>query len=210
MAGLNPIPDTALTPRSIYLGEQTNPFDEPVARSYLDTPVYQQIKFLPTTWTDNQTGDEVTTRELTIPEPIVAAQQQKTIVETPVTGLPEPFREYINGGQLMFSVEFMLFSDPPRHFQYPRELVRALLEIFQAPTPVLVTGRVFDVFDVSEVVVKQYNIPAPEQLGHQPVTCQLARSLPIELNPAERLNQGNPQLDEFGRISSTSSSPPLT
>ena len=164
-----------------------DPEDEPIATSYLGTPVYSNLIFSsegvdvgsPTT-VDPNAGKQ----DLRIDTVLMIVQQTKNIVKTPIQGRNGTVKEYISDGDYMVTIMGAIVSPYP--LVYPREDVDLLLRYLKLNTQIPVISFFLDLFGIDSVVIEDYEFP--EKMGsrnEQPfkILASSDRPLEFQLNP---------------------------
>ncbi|OON67811.1 DUF6046 domain-containing protein [Hymenobacter sp. CRA2] len=116
----------------------------------LGLPVFQRVQLGPQG------------QQLILDEPIVEINRDKIIVTTEIQGRDGTVKEYISQGDFQISIKGVLASDPKNGRyarRYPEDEVKALKRICDAPAALPITGRLFALFGIHNVVIKAVNWP---------------------------------------------------
>lgn len=151
-------------------GEDEQDDKAPVATSYLGTPVFMNIEFIPGSFIDKQgrtinygnlvrNNDDGTSFK--IDTVLVDVTQSKQIIKTNIQGVPGTVKEYISKGDYQIKIRGALVSQSG--VKYPEDEVIQLKEYLEAEAAIGVAGRFLnDVFDVTDIVVERFNFPQVE------------------------------------------------
>lgn len=136
--------------------------DERVATSYLGTPVYSNIEFVPAIFTDLD-GNETVFDGLTINTVLMTVSMKKNIIKTKISGKPGTTKEFISDGDFDITVNGALITEStllnPFMNRYPREQVKALFEAMKAQETITVRSRYLQQYEINTVVVEDYKFP---------------------------------------------------
>lgn len=152
-----------------------DPEDNPIAVSYLGTPVYSNLVFLPTS--------DISDR-LRIDTVLMEVDQTKNIVKTDIQGRNGTVKEYISDGDYMVTIRGVIVSPYPNVF--PREDIDLLIKYCQVTEQLPVSSFFLDLFGITDIVIDRYKIS--EKLGSRnevPFEIMALSDYPIEfqLNP---------------------------
>lgn len=174
-----------LIPKFLSLNHE--PQDDPIAVSYLGTPVYSNLIFLsegvdvgnPTTL-DPDAGK----RDLRIDTVLMTVDMTKNIVKTPIQGRNGTVKEYISDGDYMINIKGAIVSPYP--LKYPQDDVDLLIRYLKVNTQIGVASFFLELFGISDIVIEKYRIA--EKLGSRnevPFEIDAISDTPIEfqLNP---------------------------
>ncbi len=169
---------------------------KPLRPSYLGTPVFANLIFIPGKYKDKK-GVEVVYGEILknddlgenfeINTVLIDVSQQKQIIKTNIQGLAGTVKEYISMGDYQVSIRGALVSESSE--TYPETEVRQLREYLEAETAVGVASRFLsDIFDVETIVIEGFSFPQSEGVPNvQLFEISAVSDKPIELTV---LNKG--------------------
>jgi hypothetical protein len=170
-------------PLNDQFGQQLPPDFE--GTGLLGLPVFAQVNFLaPAGWV-----------QLHLNDPIVEISRAKKIVTTDIQGRDGSVKEFISSGDYAVTIKGILASDPTHGTEarrYPTAQVQALKELLDLPQALPVTGRLFKLFGIHNLVIIDHAWPAlPGYTNLQAYELRCLSDEPIELN----LNQRDPLLN---------------
>lgn len=160
----------ALKAKFYDFGEEQPDDKAPVSTSYLGTPVFMNIEFIPETYKDKE-GRDISYGELlknnddssafVINTVLVDVSQSKQIIKTNIQGVSGTVKEYISKGDYQIKIRGILVDESAE--RYPQEQVIQLREYLDAETTLGVAGRFLnDLFDITDIVVEGYSFPQAE------------------------------------------------
>jgi hypothetical protein len=91
---------------------------------------------------------------------LVEVMQTKNIVSTPIAGGNGSVKEYIGLGDYTIKMRGYIQSDSP--YQYPTSDVGILSSYLSAPVPIRIYSNFLRLFNISSLVVTEYNMPQTE------------------------------------------------
>lgn len=161
----------------------------PDLTSYLGTPVFANLVFIPGSYVDNK-GNEVsygeilkndeTAENFQVNTVLIDVSQSKQIIKTNIQGVAGTVKEYISKGDYQITIRGALVSESAQ--RYPQEQVQQLREYLEVEAAVGVASRFLnDIFNVDEIVVEGFRFP--QQEGYQNV--QLFEITAISDEPVE-------------------------
>lgn len=165
-------------PANDLFGQQLPPDFE--GTGLLGLPVFAQVNFLaPAGWV-----------QLHLNDPIVEISREKVIVTTEIEGRDGTVKEFISSGDYAVTIKGILASDPTKGTEarrYPTAQVQALKELIDLPQALPVTGRLFKLFGIHNLVIKGHSWPAlPGFTNLQAYELRCLSDEPIELNANQR------------------------
>lgn len=98
--------------------------------------------------------------------PRVSIQSSKNLILTQVQGRDYSRKELVSGGDLTFSVSGQIVSNEID--VYPENSVKKFIQIVQHGGVVKVNHLLFKQFNIDQVIIKDYNLSAPECKNIQP------------------------------------------
>ena len=165
-------------PENDQFGQQLAPDFE--GTGLLGLPVFSQVNFLaPAGWV-----------QLHLNDPIVEISRAKKIVTTEIEGRNGTVKEFISSGDYAVSIKGILASDPMKGTEarrYPTAQVQALKELIDLPQALPVTGRLFKLFGIHNLVIMDHAWPAvPGYTNLQAFELRCLSDSPIELTASQR------------------------
>jgi hypothetical protein len=141
----------------------------------LGLPVFARIDFLaPAGWA-----------RLSLLDPIVEIGRQKNILMTDLQGGDGSVKEFISKGDYAVTIRGILASDPMdgQHARrYPTREVQALQEIIELDEDIPVSGRLFKLFGIKNLVIRDHSWPPlPGFTNLQAYELRCVSDKPIEL-----------------------------
>lgn len=145
------------------------------ATGLLGLPVFTRVNFLaPAGWNRMELND-----------PLVEISRDKLIVTTEVQGRDGTVKEYISNGDYAVTIKGILASDPfdGRYARrYPAREVQLLKQLCDLPEAIPVTGRLFKIFGIHNLVIKGVSWPTlPGFTNLQAYELRCLSDEPIEL-----------------------------
>tara|TARA_R110000796_G_scaffold55294_2_gene128850 strand:- start:3948 stop:4589 length:642 start_codon:yes stop_codon:yes gene_type:complete len=145
----------------------------PGTTSYLGTPVFADLVFIPGEYKD-KTGESIQYGQIlkndaqgenfVINTVLIDVSQQKQIIKTNIQGVAGTVKEYISKGDYQLIIRGALVSGSS--VLYPTDQVQQLKEYLEAEVSLGVASRFLDdIFDVQNIVIESYNFPQRE--GYQ-------------------------------------------
>ncbi len=135
---------------------------------------------------------------LVLDEPLVEVSQDKSIVTTEVQGRNGSVKEYISDGDYAVTIKGILSSDPfdgRVARRYPTREVQALRELIALPEALPVTGRLFQILGIRNLVIKSHSWPAlPGFTNWQAYELRCLSDEPIELGAGLGIDRLTPRL----------------
>jgi len=154
----------------------------------LGLPVFTRVSFLPTAF---HLG-------LNLDDPLVEVSQDKNIVLTEVQGRNGTVKEYISDGDFSVSIKGILASDPfdGRYSRrYPEREVQALRQLVAIPEALPVTGRLFQILGIRNLVIKGVSWPTlPGFTNLQAYELRCLSDEPVELGAGLGVDRLTPRL----------------
>ena len=150
--------------------EQDENTPDPGVTSYLGTPVFAQLLFIPGKYKDVK-GEEVLYGEIlkndynkenfVVNTVLIDVSQQKQIIKTNIQGVSGTVKEYISKGDYQVTIRGALVSESS--VRYPEEEVTQLVEYLEAETSIGVASRFLDdIFNIQNIVVESFSFPQVE------------------------------------------------
>jgi len=138
--------------------------------SYLGTPVFANIELIPGEYTDKD-GEKIPYGEILknsdngqtfrIDTVLIDVSATKQIIKTNIQGVRGSVKEYISQGDYQLKFRGALVDENGR--RYPEEQALQLKEYLEAETTIGIASRFLnDIFDVSEIVIEDFNFPQVE------------------------------------------------
>ena len=147
--------------------------NDPNLTSYLGTPIFGNLIFIPGSYTDKN-GQEISYGDIlrndtnqenfVINTVLMDVAQTKQIIKTNIQGLKGTVKEYISQGDYQVTVRGALVSESS--LRYPEEEVAQLRDYLEAETAIGVASRFLDdIFSIKYLVIESFNFP--QQEGYQ-------------------------------------------
>lgn len=138
--------------------------DKPDGESYLGTPVFSNLTFIPGSYVDNKgepqkygeilKNNEIKT-EFVINTVLIDVTQSKQIIKTNIQGLAGTVKEYISKGDYQITIRGALVSESSQ--TYPKREVQQLREYLEAETSLeIASGFLGDIFKIEQIVVEDF------------------------------------------------------
>lgn len=152
------------------INEEEPDENDPNLTSYLGTPVFANLVFIPGEYKDKR-GDQVVYGQIFANDDInenfivntvlIDVSQQKQIIKTNIQGVAGTVKEYISKGDYQITIRGALVSESS--LKYPEQEVAQLKEYLEAETAIGIASRFLnDVFDVQTIVVESFSFPQLE------------------------------------------------
>jgi len=141
----------------------------------LGLPVFARVDFLaPAGWA-----------RLSLLDPIVEIARQKNIIMTDIQGGDGTVKEFISKGDYAVTIRGILASDPMAGDyarRYPTREVQALQEVLELDEDIPVSGRLFKLFGIRNLVIRDHSWPPlPGFTNLQAYELRCVSNKPIEL-----------------------------
>tara|TARA_R110000796_G_scaffold73842_5_gene165892 strand:- start:6525 stop:7160 length:636 start_codon:yes stop_codon:yes gene_type:complete len=152
------------------VNEEEQDEDGPGTVSYLGTPVFANLIFIPGEYKD-KTGEVIQYGQIlkndeekenfVINTVLIDVSQQKQIIKTNIQGVSGTVKEYISKGDYQITIRGVLVSESS--VLYPTDQVQQLKEYAEAEVSIGVASRFLDdIFDVQNIVIEDFNFPQVE------------------------------------------------
>lgn len=138
--------------------------------SYLGTPVFASLIFIPGSYKDKQgvtveygniVYNDAPGLNFEINTVLIDVSQTKQIIKTNIQGLSGTVKEYINKGDYTVSIRGALVSSSA--LTYPTIEVQQLKEYLEAETAIGVASSFLsDIFDIETIVIESFSFPQSE------------------------------------------------
>ena len=172
------------------VNEEEQDEDTPTTTSYLGTPIFANIIFIPGEYKDNkgeiiQYGqilkNDETNENFVINTVLIDVSQQKQIIKTEIQGVGGTVKEYISKGDYQITIRGALVSESS--VMYPTTQVQQLKEYLEAETSIGIASRFLDdIFDIQSIVVESFDFPQVEGTQNQQLfSISAVSDEPIEL-----------------------------
>lgn len=153
--------------------------DKPIGSSILGTPVYADVTFLSTEYTDSQ-NNPVTTPQIRFEAILIDVVFPRNIVKTEIQGRSGTVKEYIGEGDAQITFRGVI-TGPNGH--YPMDEVEALKRMIKAPVPIPVVSTYLNNLDIDTVVFEDRSLSQEEGgYSYQTFTLNAIQDIPQELN----------------------------
>jgi hypothetical protein len=134
--------------------------DKSIGTGQLGTPVFANITFKGTTYTDvvNNTSKNVTFEDLTFDTVIMSVSQSKNIVTTEIQSRNGTVKEYIGMGDYNITINGIITLKNGNGVN-PIEQVRQLKLMLNANKSIEVACTYLQNLDITNIVIKDYELP---------------------------------------------------
>lgn len=122
--------------------------------SPLGTPVVADIVFEGGTYTDDETGRQITFQSVTLATVLIMISQPKRIIRTEIPGRDGSVKEYIGMDDYQISIQGVITGT---NGTYPFQAVAELHKVLKAPITIPVVSAYLQLFDIFNLVVVDYN-----------------------------------------------------
>jgi len=133
---------------------QEQDFEVAEAVSYLGTPIYGRLIFEENSY-KTLSGDTIQYPETIIENAIITINEGKNIVKTSIPGRKGTIKEYINTDDFSINIEAIIVQ---KDNIFPEDELLTLKNILKSPVAVPVAQEVFNIFDINNIVIENYNI----------------------------------------------------
>lgn len=151
----------------------SEPRDQPIATSYLGTPILSNLVFM-------ADADTPENQDLVINTVLFEVDIVKNVVMTPLTGRDGTVKEYINRDDYQILIQGMIVSEYAEVF--PRDEVTALNNLFNLPKSLAIASEFLQIFPIHNIVILHAKIA--QQMGYRnqvPFFITAVSDVPIEL-----------------------------
>jgi hypothetical protein len=160
----------------IPIGEDPDPA---MYLSPLGTPVVADIVFEGGTYTDDETGRQITFETITLATILVNMSQPKRIVRTEIQGRPGSAKEYIGMDDYQVTIAGVITGP---NGTYPTQAVAALHAMLKAPITIPVVSAYLQLFDIFSLVILDFSFDQePGGNSKQNFTIDAISDKPVEL-----------------------------
>lgn len=160
-------------------------------KSYFGLDVYSNLQF-PAGQYKTLDNETIQFEGIRIDTVIMSVSQQKEIVKTKVQGRAGTVKQYISDGDFVVSVSGILTgksNDSGNNnftvegsLAVPEEEIRKFIAICKVPQEMDVVSQFLDFFDISTVVIDEYNFQQKEGSQNEIVfNLRMSSDLPLEL-----------------------------
>jgi hypothetical protein len=147
--------------------------------SPLGTPVVADIVFEGGTYTDDETGRQITFETITLATVLVNMNQPKRIVLTPIQGRDGSVKEYIGMDDYQITIQGVITGP---NGTYPMREVAALHAMLKAPITIPVVSAYLQLFDIFNIVVVDFSFDQePGGYSKQNFVLNAISDKPVEL-----------------------------
>lgn len=176
-------------PTSTPVIKNNNPYDDRIPQgvdpdpymylSPLGTAVVIDIVFQGGTYTDEETGRQITFKEITLATVLVNMNQPKRIIRTEIAGRNGSVKEYIGMDDYQINIQGMICGT---NGTFPFQDVAALHAICKAPITIPVISAYLQLFDIFSIVVTDFTFDQePGGYSTQTFTMNAISDKPVEL-----------------------------
>lgn len=147
--------------------------------SSLGTPVVADIVFEGGTYTDDETGRQITFQSVTLATVLVSMSQPKRIIRTEIQGRDGSVKEYIGMDDYQVTVQGVITGT---NGTFPHIEVAELHKILKAPITIPVVSAYLQLFDIFNLVVVDYSFDQePGGYSKQNFVINAISDKPVEL-----------------------------
>jgi hypothetical protein len=147
--------------------------------SALGTPVVADIVFEGGTYTDDETGRQITFQSVTLATVLVSMSQPKRIIRTEIQGRDGSVKEYIGMDDYQVTIQGVITG---ANGVYPFQAVAELHKILKAPITIPVVSAYLQLFDIFSLVVVDFSFDQePGGYSKQNFIINAISDKPVEL-----------------------------
>lgn len=129
--------------------------EEAIKKSYLGTPVIDNIEFTGGVYTDLQ-GNEIEYPTLSLDTVLFDVSRSKRVIETQIQGRDNSIFEYIGNSNYEISATGVISNSDNIA---PQDIARDLESIFNVPQQIaVVCSYLNEIFEIFNIVIKSHNI----------------------------------------------------
>jgi hypothetical protein len=157
--------------------------EEPVGRSYLGTPVIDNLEFPQGSYTDLE-GNTIDYGAVVVDTVIFSVSKPRNIVKTPIQGRNGTVKEYVSDGDYVITCRGIISN---RDNVIPLDQARDLRTVFEVPQQVpIVSEYLNDLFEIFDIVIEQWDMPQVEGTRNQiPFSFTATSDVPLDLEELE-------------------------
>ena len=157
--------------------------EEPVGRSYLGTPVIDNLEFPQGKYIDLK-GNEIEYPSVVIDTVIFEVNRTKRIVETEIQGRDNSRLEYVGNSNFEVTCNGFLSN---RDNVFPTDIARNLQRVFDVPQQVPILSLFLnDIFEIFNVVIRQHRITqVPGKRNEVPFSFVATQDVELEVKELE-------------------------
>lgn len=153
--------------------------DPPMYYSPIGTPVVADIVFEGGTYTDDETGRQITFQSVTLATVLVALSQPKRIIRTEIQGRDGSVKEYIGMDDYQVTIQGVITGT---NGTFPHLEVAELHKVLKAPITIPVVSAYLQLFDIFNLVVVDYSFDQePGGYSKQNFIINAISDKPVEL-----------------------------
>jgi hypothetical protein len=153
--------------------------EQPIGRSYLGTPVIDNLEFPQGAYTDLD-GNTISYGAVVVDTVIFEVNKPRNIIKTSIQGRSGTIKEYVSDGDYQINCRGMISN---RQNVFPLDAVRALRQVLEIPQQIPVVSLFLnDVFEIFNIVIESYNIPQVEGKRNEiPFSFVASSDVPLDL-----------------------------
>jgi hypothetical protein len=157
--------------------------EDPVGRSYLGTPVIDNLEIPQGAYTDLE-GNTITYGALVVDTVIFNVSKPRNIIKTPIQGRDGTVKEYVSDGDYVITCRGIISN---RDNVIPEVQARALKQAFEVPQQIPVVSLYLnDIFEIFEIVIEQWDMPQIEGRRNEiPFSFTASSDVPLDLEELE-------------------------
>lgn len=153
--------------------------DPAMYMSSLGTPVVADIVFQGGTYTDDQTGKQITFDEITLATVLVTVSQPKRVIRTEIQGRNGSVKEYIGMDDYQVTINGIITGT---NGTFPFQEVAALHNVLKAPITLPVVSAYLQLFDIFNLVIIDFSFDQePGGYSKQSFVINAISDAPVEL-----------------------------
>jgi hypothetical protein len=166
---------------SVILGEVEA--EDPVSRSYLGTPVLDNLEIPAGSYTDLE-DNTIEFSGITVDAVLFEVNKTRNIVKTPIQGRDGTVKEYISEGDYQIRCNGMISQ---AENAIPQSELQILREIFEVPQQISIISLFLnEIFDIFDIVVERWNIPQVAGKRNEiPFSFTAVSDVPLDLEELE-------------------------
>lgn len=147
--------------------------------SSLGTPVVADIVFEGGTYTDDETGRQITFQSVTLATILISLSQPKRIIRTEIQGRPGSVKEYIGMDDYQVTIQGVITGP---NGVFPANEVAELHKILKAPITIPVVSAYLQLFDIFNLVIVDFSFDQePGGYSKQTFIINAISDKPVEL-----------------------------
>lgn len=157
--------------------------EEAIARSYLNTPVLDNLQFTEGSYTNLQ-GETIEYPGLTIDTVVFEVNRAKRIIETQIQGRDNSIFEYIGNSNYEITCNGMISNSQN---VIPLDDSRDLQKIFDVPQQISIVSQFLnEIFEIFDIVIRSHNmVQTPGKRNEFAFSFTASQDVSLEVNELE-------------------------